>query len=147
MQYSSNTFDIGTNIPGNSNQSGNNDYIPGKCNLGTEEIEMRSRKAKIGLMLTLLSIIAIQIFHPSLNYRLLIFIPLFYSILCYYQAQQKFCVAFGIIGIYNFETLGKSKRVTQNEFKNQDIKNSWLIILKTFLLSFIIVAIYYFLPI
>ncbi len=147
MPYSSNILALNSNIPGNKNLNVNKEYIPGKCNLGTEEIEMRRRKAKIGLMLTLLSIIAIQIFHPSLNYRLLIFIPLFYSILCYYQAQQKFCVAFGIIGIYNFEKLGKSKRVLENEFKNKDIKNSWLIILKSFLLSFLIVAIYYFLPI
>ena len=147
MQYSSNTLDINKNLPGNNNLNVNNDYIPGKCNLGSEEIEMRKRKAKIGLILTLLSIIALQIFHPSPNYKLLIFIPLFYSILCYYQAQQKFCVAFGIIGIYNFGNLGKSKRVIESEFKNKDIRNSWLIIFKTLLLSFLIVVIYYFLPI
>ena len=123
MQYSSNTLDINKNLPGNNNLNVNNDYIPGKCNLGSEEIEMRKRKAKIGLILTLLSIIALQIFHPSPNYKLLIFIPLFYSILCYYQAQQKFCVAFGIIGIYNFGNLGKSKRVIESEFKNKDIRN------------------------
>lgn len=147
MQFSSNILAINTNLPGNNNLNINNDYIPGQCNLGSKEIEMRKRKAFGGMIITLLSIIAIQIFHPSPNYRLLIFIPLFYSILCYYQAQQKFCVAFGIIGIYNFESLGKSKRVTQNEFKNQDRRNSWLIILKTFFLSFLLAAIYYFLPI
>lgn len=147
MQYSSNTLAINTDTSGNNNLNVNNDYISGKCNLGSEEIKMRRRNAKIGLILTLLSILALQIFDPSPNYKLFIFIPLFYSILCYYQAQQKFCVAFGIIGIYNFGNLGKSKRVMQNEYKNKDIKNSWLIILKSFLLSFLLVAIYYFLPI
>ena len=147
MQYSSNTITMHTNLPGNNNMNVNNDYIPGKCNLGSKEIEMRKRKALGGLILTILSIIAIQIFHLSPKYRLIIFIPLFYSILCYYQAQQKFCVAFGIIGIYNFGNLGKSKRVIESEFKNKDIRNSWLIIFKTLLLSFLIVVIYYFLPI
>lgn len=147
MQYSSNTLAINSHIPENNNLNVNNDYIPGKCNLGSEEIKMRKRNAKIGLILTLLSSIALQIFHSSPNYRLLIFIPLFYSILCYYQAQQKFCVAFGIIGIYNFENLGRSKKVIQNEFKNKDIRNSWLIIFKTLFLTFLLVAIYYFLPI
>ena len=72
MQYSSNTLAINSHIPENNNLNVNNDYIPGKCNLGSEEIKMRKRNAKIGLILTLLSSIALQIFHSSPNYRLLI---------------------------------------------------------------------------
>ena len=131
------------NIPKNNT----NEYVPGKCNLGYEEIDRRKRNAHRGLIITILGIAALQLLNLSSIWRLLLFIPLSYAILCYYQAQQKFCVAFGIFGIYNFLEIGKVTKVSEPEYKIKDKRNAWLIILKSFLLALIIVVVYYFLPI
>ena len=131
------------NIPKNNT----NEYVPGKCNLGYEEIYRRKRNVLRGLILTILGITALQLLNTPSIWRFLLFMPLSYVILCYYQAQQKFCVAFGIFGIYNFLEIGKVTKVSEPEYKIKDKLKAWLIILKSFLLALIIVVVYYFLPI
>ena len=128
-------------------QNNTNEYIPGQCNLGFEEIRRRKRKAFFGLVITLLSIVGLQLFHISSVYRFLLFIPLSYAIICYYQAQQKFCVVFGMKGIYNFGEIGKSTSITNPKYKNKDYHNARMIILTSLFLALLLVAIYFFLPI
>ena len=74
------------------------------------------------------------------------FFPLSYAILCSFQAQQKFCVAFGIKGIFNFEEMRKSTIIENTENKKKDNIKAWQIIFKSFFLAFLIVTIYFFLP-
>ena len=127
-------------------QNNNNEYIPGQCNIGSKEIERRKRKAILGLAISLLGIALLQYFNSPSAWRFILFLPLFYSIICYYQAQQKFCVVFGIFGIYNFDNIGKTKRVNESNDKKKDSWYAWLIIFKSILFALLIVVIYYFLP-
>jgi predicted nucleic acid-binding Zn ribbon protein len=123
-----------------------NEYLPGSCNLGIKEIESRKRKALIGLILTILWIVYLQINHFTSEWRLIIFFPLFYSIVCFYQAQQKFCVAFGLLGIFNFGERGNSKSVADELHKKKDRKNAWRIIFLSLIFTLLIVVTYYLLP-
>ncbi len=137
---------LNVKIHGNENQQYSNEYIPGQCNLGIDEINSRKWKSLIGLIVSVLYIIMLYLFHVTNEWRLFLFIPLFYSVICYYQAQRKFCVVFGIKGIFNFEKIGKSTNVTNDLFKLQDRRNAWRIIFISFIFTFIIVAVYFFLP-
>ena len=124
----------------------NDEYIPGKCNLGLQEIQSRKRKALIGFLISTLTITGLQFFHFHPAWRFIVFFPLSYAILCSFQAQQKFCVAFGIKGIFNFEEMRKSTIIKNTENKKKDNIKAWQIIFKSFFLAFIIVTIYFFLP-
>jgi len=133
--------------PGKIIHSDRDEYVPGQCNLGSQEIRMRKRKSVVGLVITVLFVIGLQIFDPPQELRLLLFIPLAYTIICYYQAQQKFCVVFGIRGIFNFEEIGYSTDVIESEDRIKDRNKAWMIIFRSLLLAFIIVALYFFLPV
>ncbi len=121
-------------------------YIPGTCNLGVDEVEKRRRNIKIGLLATILGIICIQYFNLSREWRLMVFIPLFYSAICFFQARQKFCVVYGVLGIFNFGKLGNYKKVIDDEYKKQDKKRALQILFISFSSSLIATAVYYLLP-
>ncbi len=127
-------------------QNNDNEYISGQCNIGSKEIERRNRKAILGLVISILGIALLQYFNSSSTWRLILFLPFFYTIICYYQAQHKFCVVFGIFAIYNFDNIGKIKRVNESNDKKKDRLNAWIIIFKSILFALLIVVIYYYLP-
>ena len=122
-------------------------YIPGTCNLGFEEVEKRRRNIKIGLLTAILGIIFITYFNFSREWRLLIFIPLFYSALCYFQVRKKFCVVYGVLGIFNFGKLGNSQKVIDDESKRLDKKRAIQILFISLSTSLIATVVYYLLPV
>ena len=78
-------------------------YQPGVCNLGKNEVNKRYIGAIIGFGLTIIVSILLIFFKFFLPYSLIIdFIPLMIGFEGFYQAQNKFCVAFAARGIYNF---------------------------------------------
>ena len=123
-----------------------NNYKPGSCNLGQQEIDSRIRKAWIAFILTIAVVVFIQMNHYPREGRLLVFFPLFYSIICYYQAKKKFCVVFGMRGIFNFESLGKSTHIRNAEHNKFDKKLAIQMTITCFLLAMAIVFIYYLIP-
>lgn len=125
----------------------NDGYIPGTCNLGIDEVEKRRRNIKIGLLAAILGIICMQYFNLSREWRLLIFIPLFYSAICYFQARQKFCVVYGVLGIFNFAKLGNYKKVVDDEYKKLDRKRALQILFISLSSSLIVTIVYYLLPV
>jgi hypothetical protein len=64
-----------------------------------------------------------QIAHFGPLGRLLIFIPLFVSVLCFRQAKARFCVAFGFLGIFRFEGKGIAKNEI-SEYQQIDRKKA-----------------------
>ena len=128
-------------------QNKNVGYIPGKCNLGKEETDRRKLQTWIGMGTTILCIIVIQVFYLTQPWRLIVFIPLSYSILCFQQARQKFCVLFGINGVYNFTDKRKVVAIKEEESLEKDRKKAWQIIFTSTLIAFIIVIVYFYLPI
>ncbi len=124
----------------------NNLYEPGLCNLGENEISSRKRKGIAGLIITFSLAFCLDVFHYPNELRLLIFFPLFYSIICLYQARKKFCVYFGMKGIFNFDKIGKSTAVGNEEFIKLDRKLAIQMTLTCFLLALAITVIYYLLP-
>ena len=90
---------------------GDFEYIPGSCNIGIREIRRRQLFAGIGMFLTISTVVGFYHQHASRIARFGTFLPAFVMSIGYLQARKKFCLAFGLSGLFNFGTLGNTKRV------------------------------------
>ena len=123
-----------------------NQYIPGSCNIGKNEIRQRQIVALIGLFLSLSSLIGFISTGASQSVRLGIFLPLAVFSIGWIQSRKKFCLAFGFMGTFNFGRLGKVSRVADKASIAADRKTALSILLQSLGLAAILTLIVYLLP-
>lgn len=96
------------------------EYIPGVCNIGKEEVNQR-RKAAVFAGLLLILIIAVLLYlHADKLWRFFVFFPATSLGIGIQQWSNKFCVGFGLKGVFNFKELGKTIPVEQHEMLKAD---------------------------
>lgn len=105
-----------------------NNYVPGVCNIGKEEINKRKRAGIVGLILTVLTYSLFVYFEVSKGVRFLTFIPVVISAIGFLQARMRFCAYYGLAEMFNFDSLEKSNKVDNNEFVRKDKKRARQII-------------------
>jgi hypothetical protein len=95
-------------------------YVPGTCNIGREEITLRRRFGHVGLAVTaaLAAALIRSDLHPA--WRLTLALPAAGAAAGYLQARQRFCANFGFRGVYNFTTRGHEQQVTNEEALAED---------------------------
>jgi hypothetical protein len=88
-----------------------NQYIPGTCNIGPEEIALRRRAGHVGLAVTaaLGAALLRSDLHPA--WRLALALPAAGAAAGYLQARQRFCADYGFRGLYNFDARGHEQPV------------------------------------
>ena len=123
-----------------------NQYIPGTCNLGKDEIRSRQIVALFGLFLTISSVIGILAADQGRSVRFSIFIPAMIFSVGFVQSRSKFCLAYGLAGTFNFERLGKISRVASVENRRADRKTAITILLKAAALAAVITVVFFVLP-
>jgi hypothetical protein len=123
-----------------------NQYIPGTCNLGKDEIRSRQIVALFGLFLTISSVIGILAADQGRSVRFSIFIPAMIFSVGFVQSRSKFCLAYGLAGTFNFERLGKISRVASVEDRRADRKTAIIILLKAAALAALITLVFFVLP-
>jgi len=123
-----------------------NQYIPGTCNLGKDEIRSRQIVALFGLFLTISSVIGILAADQGRSVRFSIFIPAMIFSVGFVQSRSKFCLAYGLAGTFNFERLGKISRVASVEDRRADRKTAIIILLKASALAAAITVVFFVLP-
>jgi hypothetical protein len=105
-----------------------NNYIPGVCNIGNEEIRRRNQVGIAGLIITVILYSLFVYLDASKGVRFLIFIPALLSATGFLQARMRFCVYYGLAAMFNFDSLGKSSKVEDDEFIKKDKKKARQII-------------------
>lgn len=112
-----------------------NKYIPGVCNIGPEEINKRKQAGWIGLIATAtLWVLFIWFDIPSI-WRLTLFFPAMMSATGFLQAYMHFCAYFGFASLFNFGDVGKTDSVQQAEFRAQDRRRAWQIVIYSILIG------------
>lgn len=97
------------------------EYIPGVCNIGRDEIRMRWMTGWIGLGITVALWLGFILNSSPAAWRLFLFVPAYLSAIGLLQASMHFCVAFGAKGLFNFKPeVGKTESVDQAEFRAKD---------------------------
>lgn len=115
------------------------EYIPGTCNIGQAEIRLRLMSGWLGLGLTIVLWIILELVHSAPGWKLFVFMPAMLSASGFLQAYFHFCAGFGMKGMFNFglET-GKTIMVMQDEFRKKDRQKSLFIMLLSALIGGII---------
>lgn len=112
------------------------EYIPGVCNLGPAERVKRIHAGRVGLLLAVIFEAACVYFGWPPAVRALIFFPAFMSAIGFIQAYSNFCVAYGLMGVFNVSmSVGKTDTVSQAEFRALDKKKSRKMIAGAFLIA------------
>ncbi|MBL7681789.1 MAG: hypothetical protein JNK00_00395 [Flavipsychrobacter sp.] len=106
-----------------------NDYMPGICNIGKKEIERRRNAALFSFALCLSFVLVAYFFDLHPYWRMLLFFPAASFAISFQQWVFKFCVAFGLKGIFNFNEIGKVSTVEEKEYLREDKLQAWKMIL------------------
>jgi len=115
-----------------------NNYIPGVCNIGKEESNKRKKVGIAGLLLTIIAYSFLVYFDVSKGIRFLIFIPAIISASGFIQARMHFCAYYGLAEMFNFDSLGKSSKVKDDEFIRKDKKMARSIIYFSVLIGIVV---------
>ena len=87
------------------------DYVAGSCNIGPSEIHRRYQVAIIGGVLYLLLGIFLLSSDQPTSARLIAFAPAMLASVGFIQARNRFCFAYGLMGVFNFDTAGDVKKI------------------------------------
>jgi hypothetical protein len=116
-----------------------NQYIPGVCNIGPAEISLRKRLGWWGLLITIVLWAALVWSASPVTWRLILFIPVFFSANGFLQGFMHFCAGFGMKGVFNFgPAVGKTDTVSQAEFRAKDRKKSQQIFIYATLIGIVV---------
>jgi Ni/Fe-hydrogenase subunit HybB-like protein len=123
-----------------------NEYIPGTCNIGPKEIAMRKR-ASIYAAIFFIGLTTLMLTLQIDKYwRLILFIPAATFGVTFQQWYFKFCVYFGLKGVFNFGDMGQQFTIEQKEnYKKDRIKVAKMITLGV-LFGLLVTATIYLLP-
>jgi hypothetical protein len=99
-------------------------YVPGICNIGPEEIALRRRAGHIGLAVTAALGVALVRSDRSPAWRLALALPAAGAASGYLQARQQFCANYGFRGLYNFDARGQERPVPIPGAQDEDRRRS-----------------------
>ena len=114
------------------------EYISGACNIGPAEIKRRKQGAYLGGALYLIVSISLIASDASMSTRLWVFLPAALFAVGYIQSERKFCVAYGFLGIFNFEKLGKTTKIKVNQELKADRKYAIKLSVQALLLAILL---------
>jgi hypothetical protein len=122
------------------------EYIPGSCNIGKAEIRQRQVVALFGLGFAVASGFGLLAADAPSAARWAVFMPLMVWAIGYMQARQRFCLAYGLLGTFNFERLGKMNRVVDPALRRLDRIAALQLMAKAAALAAVVTAAFVFMP-
>lgn len=122
-------------------------YLPGVCNIGSREI---IRRRAVGIAALIFAVISgytlLMAGDISRTARWGIFFPLLVSAIGFIQARNRFCLAYGLAGTFNFGKIGDMERVFDAESKKSDRRKALSILIQSALIAGVTTAIFVALP-
>jgi len=123
------------------------EYVPGTCNIGPSEIKARKKSAVFAIVLGVAIIILLLMLHADKIWRLILFIPAASVGITFQQVYYKFCVAFGMKGVFNFGDMGKTYSVEQKEYFKKDRAKARKMIIIGIIVGVVVAILFYILPV
>ncbi len=120
-------------------------YIPGACNIGSEERRMRKIGGWAGTGLFLLLYAALLFTHAPHWSLFFLFVPALLSATGWVQYANHFCVNFGMRGLRNMDKPAfQTENVVEEEFRRKDRERSLKLIGLSVAVSLAVTLIAYF---
>jgi hypothetical protein len=117
------------------------EYIAGSCNIGPAEIKRRYQAAIVGGIAYLISAIALIARDASTSSRLVAFLPAMAASVGYVQARRKFCLAYGLAGLFSLEKAGATTKVKDPVALKADRAYAIKILAMSFLPAIVLTAV------
>jgi len=111
------------------------EYSSGSCNIGSAEIRRRKISGVIGAGFSIAYYVACISFHASKGIRGLIFFPFVLASVGWLQSRNKFCLAFGLMGVFNFGKLGETTRIVELDKRSRDRKRALIMLAQAVAIS------------
>lgn len=115
-------------------------YQAGACNIGPSEIKRRRQGALVGAILFAITTVLFVVTDASTSTRLVTFIPALLFAVGMIQSKRRFCVAYGFMGVFSFEKLGDTKKVTVNQDLIADKKFAVKLLLQSVAIAIVLTA-------
>ncbi len=96
------------------------EYRAGACNIGHDEIRKRWRFGHEMALFALVLFAVLVFVHAPALLRFIIAAPVAVSAACYLEAALRFCVRFGMNGLFNFGGLGSTGTVADQMARARD---------------------------
>lgn len=122
-------------------------YLAGTCNIGKGEIRRRQIVALAGLVMFITSLVGLVANNAERSARFPLFIPLMIFAIGFVQSRKKFCLAYGLMGTFNFGGMGSISKVADPISKQADRKTAIVILIQSFALAAALTIVTYLLPI
>lgn len=122
------------------------DYVAGSCNIGGPEVQRRKMAGYFGLLLSLATLLFLAIVNPITSVRTLIIFPFLLTSISWFQTRQKFCLAFGLAGTFNFGSTGTLTRVSDPVALRADRTKAIGMLFKSFAVASVATALVIILP-
>ncbi|MGZ3865086.1 MAG: hypothetical protein ACXVC6_14970 [Bacteroidia bacterium] len=123
--------------------SSEENYIPGVCNIGNEQLTKRKRFLAINIGVNIILIVLMAVLDADRSFRLLMFIPLAVTSVAAQQVIYKFCYRFGLTGLYGFGKVGYDKKVPKNQFRELDRKKSMKMLVSSIVIAVMLTVLFY----
>ena len=107
------------------------DYVAATCNIGPAEIKRRQQGALLGAILFAITTLLFVLTDAPTSTRVLVFIPALLFSVGIIQTRRKFCVAYGFLGVFSFEKLGATRKITINQDLKADRKYAIKLLLQS----------------
>lgn len=117
-------------------------YIPGTCNLGQDEIRRRMRVGYVGVLMTIVIFLVLEILDAPRGYRIFIFPSVFYALSGFIQARHRFCYLYGWMGIFSMTGRKQFHRVVEKENAKKDRRTALKIVIMVLLGSLLLTVMY-----
>lgn len=104
------------------------DYAPGRCNIGADEIRRRRMSGHIGAAAFAVALVVLVVLDASPVWYLLLFIPAFLATSGYVQAAYRFCYYFGFTSVFNFGEVGKMQKIANDASQAQDRARAYRVV-------------------
>lgn len=117
------------------------DYVAGSCNIGPSEIHRRYQSAILGGVIYLALAIYLVTSDASTSSRLIAIAPAMLASVGYVQAKSRFCFAYGLMGVFNFDKAGDVKKIKDPAALKADRANAAKILGKSLLLAVVLTAV------
>lgn len=123
-------------------------YVPGACNLGRDEVRRRQVVGWIGLFACVVLLAVLVFANFDSRWRLLLFLPAMIAALGFLQARQRFCVAYGFAGVQNAKPgFSPPERVVQPHFRRKDRSTSVMLVALAVLVGILVALAAYLTPV
>jgi len=122
------------------------EYVPGSCNIGAAEIARRNRVGYFGLVCTVFAICCIEMLDADRIWRLTISIPVAITLTGFLQARQKFCLRYGLMGVFSVLGMHNLTAISDSENRQKDRNMALSLVMRTILGTILFSVFYYLLP-